>query len=179
MNKKILLSSAIIAGMTLIAASSYAASGTSTTSKNIFGKSSLGQARWFGGHMGGPMGQQLTDAEKTALESMTDSEKQAFFEKKHTEMQAKMEARETVIDKLLAGTALTTEEEALRKTLITERAEMKAERTKREAEMKQLKAILDKKKAGTTLTTDEQAILENMPKFSKWNGGKHGRTQMN
>lgn len=116
-----------------------------------------------GGQMGGPMNN-LTDAEKTALTSMTDAEKQTFFEKKHTEMAAKRDAREAVIDKLLAGTALTADEETIRKEIITERATHKAQET-------QMKTIRDKQAAGTALTTEEQAIVDSMPKM----GGRDGK----
>lgn len=125
----------------------------------------------MGGHMG-PM-QELTDAEKTALESMTDTEKQAFFDKKRAEAETKRDAREAVIDKLLAGTTLTTDEETLRKEIITERAERKAKQAEMKAKMDQIKAIMDKKKAGTTLTTEEQALLDSMPKMDG-KGGKRG-----
>ena len=72
---------------------------------------------------------ELTTEEKTALESMTDAEKKAFFESKQTEAKVKMETRESVIDKLLAGTTLTSEEETIRQEIIKERAEMKAKKT--------------------------------------------------
>ena len=98
---------------------------------------------------------ELTSAEKTALESMTDTEKKAFFETKQTENEAKKIAHETVIDKLLAGTTLTSDEETVRQEIITQRAEMKA----KQVEMDAMKAILEKQKAGTTLTDDETAKL--------------------
>lgn len=98
----------------------------------------------------------LTDEEKTKLESMSDTEKTAFFEAKRSEMEAKQEVHETVIDKLLAGTALTADEESLRQDIIKERAEMKAKKE----EMKVVRTIMDKKRNGETLTTDEQTKLD-------------------
>lgn len=117
--------------------------------------------------MGGPMMDNLTDAEKTAFSAMSDADKRTFLEKKRTEFEAKIEARDTVIDKLLAGTSLTTEEETLRKDIITERIAMKAKHTEMKAEMEKIKVILDKKQAGTALTTEEQALLDSMPKMSE------------
>ncbi len=114
--------------------------------------------RWMGRGLemwGWKMMTELTSAEKTALESMTDTEKKAFFEEKQTEAKAKMEAQESVMDKLLAGTTLTADEETVRQEIITQRAEMKA----KQAEMDAMKAILEKQKAGTTLTDDETAKL--------------------
>ncbi len=112
----------------------------------------------------GAMITELTDAEKTTLNTMSDSEKQAFFEKKITEMKAKRDAHEALIDKLLAGTTLTSEEETLRQEIIKERTEMKAKREEMEANRTKVQAILEKQKAGTTLTSDEQALLNTMPK---------------
>lgn len=111
--------------------------------------------RWFGGPE-----MQLTDAEKTALQSMSDSEKQAFFEKKMETARAERDAKEAVIDKVLNGESLTSDEQTLLTTIKTERAAQKEERAKREAEMTAMKAIFDKQKAGTTLTADEQAKLD-------------------
>ncbi len=122
-----------------------------------------------GGPMGGPMSQ-LTDAEKTALETMTNTEKQAFFEKKRTEMEAKRDAHEAVVDKLLAGTTLTADEEKIRQEIIAHRTEMKAKRAEMEANRTKIQAILEKKKSGATLTTEEQSLLDSMPKM----GGRGG-----
>jgi hypothetical protein len=44
----------------------------------------------------------LTDAEKTSLESMTQVEKKAFFEQKMQAQKLEMDAKDNVIDKLLA-----------------------------------------------------------------------------
>lgn len=108
---------------------------------------------WFGGW---PEMSQLTDEEKTALESMSDDEKKAFFETKRSENEAKMEARENVIDKLLNGEALSADEEKIKEEIKLQRAEMKAKR----AEMKELRTLMEKQKAGTTLTADEQAKVD-------------------
>lgn len=124
--------------------------------------------------MGG-MREQLTDAEKTALQSMSDTEKKAFFDKKRTEAETKMEAREAVIDKLLAGQTLTSDEETLRQTIITERTAMKAKRAEMKAEMEKIKAVLDKKATGTTLTSEEQALLDSMPQGGP--RGEHGKNR--
>ena len=124
---------------------------------------------------GGHFGAELTDAEKTSLESMTDAQKQAFYETKRLAAEVKMEARETVIDKLLAGTSLTASEEITRQEIIKERAEHKVKRTEMKANMEKIQAIITKKKAGTTLTTEEQALLDSMPKGGgRDKGGKRG-----
>ncbi len=87
---------------------------------------------WMMGAWFSPM-TQLTDAEKTALANMTSDQKKAFFDAKITEVKAKAEAKETVIDKLLAGTALTADEEILRQEIIKDRAAMKAQKTAMDA----------------------------------------------
>lgn len=107
----------------------------------------------------GPMSQ-MTDAEKTAFEAMSDADKKTYMEKKHTDMEAKRDAREAVIDKLLAGSTLTSDEETIRKEIIADRAAHKVEKAQMKAKMEQMKAIFDKKKAGTALTADEQKLLE-------------------
>ena len=76
--------------------------------------------------------------------------------------------RITLRDKLLAGTALTANEEILRKEIIADRTAAKAKRAEMKAQKDKIKAILEKKQAGTTLTSDEQALLDSMPK----KGGK-------
>jgi hypothetical protein len=175
MKKSIIITSAVIAGVGLLAASTFAATGTSTLgSKLRWNMTQSGQVfRW---HMDGnrwmnvnwPMGNNLTTAEKTAFDAMTTTEKQAFLEKKQVENQAKHDAHEVVIDKLLAGTALTPTEETLKQEMIKNRAEMKANKAK-------IETILAKKKAGTSLTAEEQALLDNMPKMGgKWMRGWHG-----
>ena len=108
----------------------------------------------------------LTDEEKTQLESMTDEEKQAFFETKRAEQEAKMEARETVIDKLLNGETLTDADKLIVEEIKTERAEQK----QRKLQAEELRTLFEKSKNWETLTTDEQAKLDelkaNMPQ--KW-----------
>jgi Spy/CpxP family protein refolding chaperone len=179
MNKKILLSSVMVAGMTLLAASTYAATGTSSTWISTSLKAKLGNSFVQGnagfGLGGGHFAMSLTDAEKTSLASMTDEQKKAFYETKRVAAEAKMEARETVIDKLLAGTSLTASEETIRQELIKERAEHKVKHAEKKALMAKIQAILEKKKAGTTLTADEQATLDSMPKGGgRDKGGKRG-----
>lgn len=123
--------------------------------------------KWGEKWMRGWMMTQLTDAEKTKLQSMTDAEKQAFFEAKRTETEAKMEAREAVMDKLVAGEALTTDsEKAIQKEIIAERAaqktaraEMKAKQATEQKSREEIKSIIEKKAAGTALTTDETTKL--------------------
>lgn len=56
----------------------------------------------------------LTDDEKTALESMTDDEKKEFFTEKKEEMKAKKESAKAVIQKLINGETLSTEEVAIK-----------------------------------------------------------------
>lgn len=124
---------------------------------------------WMGrwqGNRGWKMGErwfwfaELTDAEKTALESMTDTGKQEFFEKKREEQKAKMESHENVIDKLLAWSTLTADEETIKQEIIKERTERKAKIAEMEAKIAEIKPILEKKKAWTTLTSDEQTKLD-------------------
>ena len=174
MKKSILITSAVAGTIGLLAAvSTFAATGTTptTSTSNVVNK----VARAFGWEHGmrGGMGPiaQMTDAEKTAFTAMSDADKKTYMEKKRTEMEAKHDAREAVIDKLLAGTALTADEETLRKEIITDRAAHKVEKAQMKAKMEQMKAIFDKKKAGTALTADEQALLDSMPKM----GGREGK----
>ncbi len=163
MKKSILITSAVAGTIGLLAAvSAFAATGTSPTmsTSNVVNK----VARAFGWEHGmrggmGPMSQ-MTDAEKTAFEAMSDADKKTYMEKKHTDMEAKRDAREAVIDKLLAGSTLTSDEETIRKEIIADRAAHKVEKAQMKAKMEQMKAIFDKKKAGTALTADEQKLLE-------------------
>lgn len=104
----------------------------------------------------------LTDTEKTALESMSDEEKTAFFEAKEVEMQAERTARENIIDKLLAWTTLTQDEEKIRAEIITDRAEKKVEMEEMKTKMDEMKTIFEKQKSWTTLTADETAKLEEL-----------------
>lgn len=125
---------------------------------NFGGKGHRGWRGWEGG-FGWPE-TQLTDSEKTTLESMTDAQKQAFFEKKRLEQETKMEAREIVIDKKLNDQPLTDAEKLILEDIKKERTAMKALKEKRKAEMEVMKPILDKKRVGTTLTAYEQAKLD-------------------
>lgn len=168
--KKQIIAGAIIAslaaGTMYVSAATNNNSSTWTTNKTF--KESF-EGKWFAKHqkmmwewrwMG--IMPQLTDEEKTKLESMTAEQKKAFFEQKITEAKVKAEAKEIVIDKLLAGTALTADEEILRQEIIKERADMKAKKAAMDANMAAMKTIMEKKKAGTVLTTEEQATLDSM-----------------
>lgn len=115
---------------------------------------------------------ELTDEEKTKLQSMTDSEKQAFFEQKRTETESKIEAREAVMDKLLNWETLTDSDKVIVEEIKTQRAEAKKQREEMRAKMEEIKPILEKKKAWTTLTTDEQTKLD---EFMKNNWMKNKR----
>lgn len=97
----------------------------------------------------------LTEDEKTALKSMTDEEKQTFFENKQEENKKKMELRESVIGKLLNGETLTVDEETIRKEMIKERTDKKAEQEKRN----KIQSILEKNSNGETLTEGEKELL--------------------
>lgn len=104
---------------------------------------------------------------------MTDAQKKEFFDKKRAEMEAQHDAHEAVIDKLLAGQTLTTEEEALRQTIIKNRAEMKAKRAEMEAQRAKIETIRQKQQSGQTLTSEEQQLLDSMPQRGK--RGEHPR----
>lgn len=121
----------------------------------------------------GKFGNGLTEEEKIAIENMTSEERQAFMQEKRTENEAKRLAHETVIDKLLNGETLSTEEKVTLEEIKTKRAEMKIEAEKRKTEMEALKTIMDKKKAGETLTEEEEAKLSEMKK-GFWNMQKRG-----
>lgn len=156
MNNKKILTGLLIA--TVVVSWVWASFASDTT--NSWTASINKVFNWVRAWMGKFMGAELTDAEKTALESMTDTEKQTFFETKRTEQKAKIEAHANVIDKLLAWSSLTSEEETLRQEIIKERAERKLERETREAEMEAIQPILEKKRNWETLTTDEQTKLD-------------------
>ena len=166
MKKSILIPVAIatigLTGVSVFAATNTTTSTASTPQHMLEGR---------GGH-GGKMMTELTDAEKTALTTMTTEQKQAFLAQKRAEMEARRTAHETVIDKLLAGQALTAQEETTRQEIIKERAERKTEMTARKAQLEKLKTVLEKQKAGTTLTADEQTLLDSMPHRGEWKG--HG-----
>lgn len=123
---------------------------------------------WFGWKWGFGWGfHNLTDEEKTQLESMTDEQKQTFFETKRAEQEAKMEARETVIDKLLNGETLTDADKLIVEEIKTERVEQK----QRKLQAEELRTLFEKSKNWETLTTDEQAKIDefkaNMPQKNK------------
>lgn len=118
------------------------------------------------------MDSKLTTEEKTALENMTQEEKIAFFEAKREENQKKHEARENVIDKLLAWSALTSDEEVIKAEIIKQRAERKAEMEAKKLEMEKIKTIMEKKKAWSELTDEEQKTLDDFKANNKqkmWN----------
>lgn len=110
----------------------------------------------------------LTDEEKTALESMTDEEKQVFYETKREEAKAQREAQETVIDKLLSWETLTADEETVRQELITQRAEQKTKRAEMETQREQIEAIKEKQTAWETLTDEETSLLEELWNHEMW-----------
>lgn len=138
--------------------------------KNIWGKmfknhfeKRWGEWRWM----------ELTDAEKTALESMTQEDKQAFFEAKRSEQEAKREEREVIIDTLLSGGTLTSNQEIVRAEIIKERALQKADMEERKIQMETIKTLLEKKKSGETLTSEEETTLKTI-KWKKWDfKGRH------
>lgn len=105
---------------------------------------------------------QLTDEEKTQLSTMTNQQKQDFFKAKRTEQIKQKQAEDIVIDKLLAGQTLTSDEETIRQTIIKDRANRKAQETKRETERQQLEAIKTKQQSGQILTSDEQTLLDSI-----------------
>lgn len=114
----------------------------------------------------------LTEEEKTELKDMSKEEKKAFFDSKMTEQKVqmetkrlKMQAQENIIDKLLAWTALTSEEETIRIQIIKDRSERKAQMETRIAQKAEINAIIAKKKAWETLTTEEKAKIKDM----RWN----------
>lgn len=100
----------------------------------------------------------LTEEEKTALESMSDEEKQAFFEEKKAQMQAERQAEKAVIDKLIGGESLTADEEALRLELL---AKFESEDTDGK-DRRGGGDIIAKLLAGDELTDEEQTQLEQM-----------------
>jgi Spy/CpxP family protein refolding chaperone len=125
---------------------------------------------------------ELTEEQKTQIESMSQDEKKAFFQTKKTEMHADREAKENVIDKLLAGETLTSDEEILKDEIIVQRAEKKLKMEERQANKEEMKTIIDKKKNGEALTQDEEAKLEEMKSHGKkWGkkGWKWGKGEKN
>ncbi len=100
----------------------------------------------------------LTDEERTALESMSDEEKQAFFETKKAEMEAQKAAYKAVIDALIAGETLSTEQETLRAEMITRFEDEDNHHTHRRDGGDVILKLLQ----GETLTADEQTELADM-----------------
>lgn len=100
----------------------------------------------------------LTDEEKTALQSMTDAEKQEFFETKKAEMDATRETHKAVIDKLIAGTDLTAQEEATRLDMLAKFEDENNSHLKR----RDNGDIIAKLLAGDELSDDEMSELEAM-----------------
>lgn len=99
----------------------------------------------------------LSEEEREALETMTDDEKKAFFDSKKEEMQAKKEARKSVIDTLISGNTLTTEQETIRVEMLEKIESGDGKLGKRDnAE------IIEKILKGETLSSDEQVKFEEM-----------------
>lgn len=119
----------------------------------------------------------LTDEEKTQLESMTDEAKDDFFEAKRQEQEVKMLARETVIDKLLNNEVLTEADKVIVTEIKAERAEQKERKLQAEA----IRTIFEKSKNWETLTSDEQAKLDEFKaqQPQKWFGKEMREKQTN
>lgn len=124
--------------------------------------------KWHDWFEKGFMWSNLTDEEKTALESMSDDEKKQFFETKMQEAKAEKEVKEAVIDALLEGKTLTSEQEVLRAQIIQERADMKAKMEERQAQMEEIKTIMEKKQNWETLTDEEQSLLDEYNPWKMW-----------
>lgn len=117
---------------------------------------------------------------KEEFKSMTDEQKTELKEKMMAEresMKLKREAKEAVIDSLLAGKTLTSEQETLKEEIIKERAEKKSDRLEKQAKMEEIKTIIEKKKSWEDLTEEEEAKLKEMKADRKWGkkGGKWER----
>jgi hypothetical protein len=112
----------------------------------------------FGGKRKG--GGNLTDEEKTALESMSDEEKQAFFDAKKEEMKIKKEAHKSVIDKLINGESLTAEQEAIRLEMLAKMEDM--DWNHRGKGHREGKEIISKILAGDELRAEEETQLVEM-----------------
>lgn len=182
MNKKIIAGATLAAiGLAGISTTFASVTNTGTTTENTTNNSATvannnqengpRHDKWGMAHMDGRMMDNLTDAEKTTLQSLSETEKKAFFEKKMTEEKAKRDKEEAIIDKLLAGTSLTAEEETTRQEIIKSRAERKTKMAEMEQKRTEIEAILKKKEAGTTLTADEEKILSSMP--ARGERGRH------
>lgn len=118
---------------------------------------------------------ELTEEQKTEIENMSQDEKKVFFEAKKSEMHAQREAKENVIDKLLAGETLTSDEEILKDEIIVQRAEKKLKMEEKQANKEEMKSIIEKNKNGEELTQDEEAKLEEMKSHGKKWGKKGSR----
>lgn len=112
---------------------------------------------------------QISEEEKTMIQSMTNEEKQVYFEEKREESIAEMKAKETVIDKLLAWTTLTDEEEIIRQEIISQREERKSQMEEMQAKKELMHEIMEKSKAWEELTDEETALLEEFkPNKNMW-----------
>ena len=152
MNNKI-LSVVLVVGIasTWFAGLSSANSGSNLGSSNTNIEQGVDKKQYKWNHYGKRKWlKNLTDEEKTALEVMSDDEKQAFFEAKKAEMKAAKEAKKAVVDKLVAGEALTASEEATRLEALAKIEERSAKRSKPWAD------IIAKILAGDELTAAEQ-----------------------
>lgn len=102
----------------------------------------------------------LTQEEQLSLESMTEEEKELFFKTKKEALEKQREERELVIDKLLSWISLSSQEEIIRKEIITQRENMKIKKAEQIAKKEEIKTILEKKESGVELTQEEQTILD-------------------
>lgn len=100
-------------------------------------------------------GGNLTDEEKTSLESMTDDEKQAFFDAKKETMNAEKEASRAVVAKLINGESLTADEEVTRLGVL---AKLES-RSWEGKEIREWSELIIKVLAGDELTADDEAAL--------------------
>lgn len=110
----------------------------------------------------------LTTEEQKALKTMTDEQKKAFFEKKKQDRQIEMESHRNVINKLIDGVALTSDEQVVLQDIKKIRDDRKQAMAERQTLMDEIKPILDKVKTWKTLTTDEQTKLDNFKLNNKW-----------
>ena len=102
-------------------------------------------------------GGNLTDDEKLALESMNDEEKKEFFDAKKAEMKAQKEARKDLIDALITGESLTTDQETLRIEMLEKIGDTDSKFGKRDnAE------VIAKLLNGEVLSADDQVIIAEM-----------------
>jgi len=99
----------------------------------------------------------LTDEEKAELENMTDEERRAFFETKKEEMKAQKEARKNVIDKLIDGEALSSDEEVIRAEIAEKINNADGKRSDRPG-FEAIRKLVN----GETLTDEDRASLEEM-----------------